>query len=196
MSNAFLSKCEPRVQAVAVLTPAACSTRENAALNQYWYSPATVSTLVVEALQHASRAAFVSTPSVYFSLPPCALRDSSRVFDIDPQWASEPAFTAYDFRAPLAVPPELHQSFDYVLVDPPFITSEAIAAYASTVKLLLAPGGKVLISTVSENAPLLRELLGLTPLTFLPSCPHLVYQFTLFSNYDSEALGQPNPELQ
>jgi len=172
------------------------NTCENATLNQYWYSPATVAVLVAEVLQHGTRAAFVSTPSVFFSLPPCALKDCSRVFDIDPQWKGNAAFTAYDFRAPLAVPKELLHSFDFVLIDPPFITSEVLQAYASTTRLLLAPGGKVLLSTVAENAPLLLELLSLTPLHFLPACPTLVYQFTLFSNYQSDALGLPNPELQ
>jgi hypothetical protein len=48
---------------------------------------------------------------------------------------------------------------------------------------------------VAENAPLLRELLGLEPQAFLPSLPHLVYQFSFFANYESALMSQPNPEL-
>jgi hypothetical protein len=85
--------------------------------------------------------------------------------------------------------------FDFALIDPPFITHATWQQYATSIKLLLAPGGKVLASTVAENAPLLRELLGLEPQAFLPSLPHLVYQFSFFANYESALMSQPNPEL-
>ena len=62
------------------------------------------------------------------------------------------------------------------MIDPPFITAACLEGYAATVRLLLAPGGKVLLSTVRENEALLAGLLGLKPLAFLPSLPHLVYQ--------------------
>ena len=86
--------------------------------------------------------------------------------------------------------------FDYVFCDPPFITAPVVTYYATSIRLLLAPGGRVLFTTVSENAALLKELLGLAgPLQFLPSVPNLVYQFTFFANYDSHLLQQSNPEL-
>ena len=88
------------------------------------------------------------------------------------------------------------RQFDFVLCDPPFITAPVLTCYATSIRLLLAPGGRVLLSTVAENAPLLKELLGLAgPQRFLPSIPHLVYQFALFSSYDSELLSASNPEL-
>jgi hypothetical protein len=43
-----------------------------------------------------------------------------------------------------------------------------------TSKLLLAPGGKVLATTIQENAPMMKELLDVNPTTFFPSIPHLV----------------------
>jgi hypothetical protein len=30
---------------------------------------------------------------------------------------------------------------------------------------------------------------------FRPSIPHLVYQYSLYANYDSEGLGNKNPEI-
>ena len=62
------------------------------------------------------------------------------------------------------------------MIDPPFITHACLERYAKTIRLLLAPGGKVLIATVLENAPLLKELLGVEVQNYLPSVPHLVYQ--------------------
>lgn len=49
-------------------------TKEDAKLNQYWYSPNTIATIVNEVMQlkrenENIRVACISTPSVYFSLP-------------------------------------------------------------------------------------------------------------------------------
>ena len=41
-------------------------------------------------------------------------------------------------------------------------------------RLLLGEGGKVLASTIQENAPMMEALLGVRPQRFLPSIPHLV----------------------
>ncbi|KAF5838693.1 hypothetical protein DUNSADRAFT_2389 [Dunaliella salina] len=61
--------------------------------NQYWYSARTIQKLAQE-LQEcgASSIAFLSTPSVYFSLPKGELRSKSWLFDYDDQWAQEPNF--------------------------------------------------------------------------------------------------------
>ena len=82
-----------------------------------------------------------------------------------------------------------------MLIDPPFITEDVWRKYATTAKLLLAPGGRVLASTVAENAPLMAELLGAKPLAFKPSIPNLVYQYNLFASYDAPCLAERNPEI-
>ena len=56
-------------------------------------------------------------------------------------------------------------------------------------------GGRVILTTVIENASLLNQLLDATPTNFLPSIPHLVYQYNLFTNYPSEIFAQKNPEI-
>jgi hypothetical protein len=48
--------------------------------------------------------------------------------------------------------------------------------YAITAKALLAPGGRLLCTTIAENAPMMAEILGVAPTAFRPSIPHLVYQ--------------------
>ena len=53
----------------------------------------------------------------------------------------------------------------------------------------------MLASTVRENAPLLKQLLGLERQVFLPNLPSLVYQFSFFCNYDSAQLCHSNPAL-
>lgn len=63
--------------------------------------------------------------------------------------------------------------------------------------MLLRPGGPglVLCSTISENASFMKELLGANPCEFKPSIPNLVYQYSLYVNYDSDRLGVANPEI-
>jgi hypothetical protein len=55
--------------------------------------------------------------------------------------------------------------------------------------------GKVLASTVAENAPLMQQLFSATPCAFQPSIPHLVYQYNLYANYPSSALAVVNAEI-
>lgn len=55
--------------------------------------------------------------------------------------------------------------------------------------------GKVIATTTAENEELLHELLGVRPTVFLPSIPHLVYQYSLYTNYDAPTFAEPNPEV-
>ena len=41
----------------------------------------------------------------------------------------------------------------------------------------------------------MEEILGVVPAKFRPSIPHLVYQYNVYINYDSVALGELNPEI-
>lgn len=123
------------------------------------------------------------------------LRGGSKVLDLDEQWSDDPAFVRYDFNEPEKIPTELHQSFDGVLVDPPFITAEVWAKYAEAVKLLLKPGGKVICTTIAENAAMMEELLDSKPAAFKPSIPNLIYQYDLYCNFEPTVLSQSNPEV-
>jgi hypothetical protein len=61
--------------------------------------------------------------------------------------------------------------------------------------LILAPGGKILLSTIDENEGFIKELLGAERRTYRPSIPNLVYQYSFYSNYESEGLLSKNPEI-
>ena len=96
-----------------------------------------------------------------------------------------------------------------VLIDPPFITREVWEKYTEAVKLLLKPNGKILLSTIckslytfclltsclAENESLMMELLGVKSQSFKPSIPNLVYQYSLYANYESKLLSNSNPEI-
>ena len=71
--------------------------KENADMNQYWYSKPTIEFMAREVEQvcggseagvaDAKKAAFLSTPSIYFSLKDKAVKENSKVFDVSSQFA-------------------------------------------------------------------------------------------------------------
>ena len=94
--------------------------------------------------------------------------------------------------------PELVHSFDMVVIDPPFIVREVWEKYTKCAKYLLKENDanvRVLGTTVFENAPLMGELFGCKPQAFMPSIPHLVYQYNLYTNYQSDVFDKKNPEI-
>ena len=189
--------------------------KENADLNQYWYSQPTIDALCSAAVelsarttiimdQHStrsppsSRIAFLSTPSLYFALP-AAARAGHAVLDLDTQWASDPGFIRYDFNDGAGgLPASALGSFGVVVIDPPFITEPVWRQYAAAAHALLAPGGHVLCTTVAENQGLLASLFpGCARVPFQPSIPHLVYQYDCFCSAQPvpAALAVLNPEI-
>ena len=172
----------------------------NADLNQYWYSANTIATLV-QAVREVPRAgarlrcAFVSTPSLFFAMDPQECIDC-RVLDYDRALgANYEQYVFYDFHEPTKLPAELAGAFGLVVIDPPYIEQDVWRQYSKTAKFLLAEDGFVLGTTILENATLLHELLGVRPNNYLPSIPHLPYQYATFTNYQTAALQQRNPEV-
>ncbi|CAE7227960.1 EEF1AKMT1 [Symbiodinium sp. CCMP2456] len=168
-------------------------TVERADLNQYWFSQPTLSTFVEECDVHGS-SALVSSPSVYFSLPE-ERRRNCKVFDFDRQWDSDPGFVFYDFHQPEDLPEALRGAFSFVLIDPPFITREVWEKYAITARFLACEGARILCTTIAENAQLMAELLDLHPVLYRPGIPNLVYQYSIYVNYESDRLNELNPEI-
>ena len=86
----------------------------------------------------------------------------------DKKWEADRGFVFYDYKQPEDVPEALKGSFDLIVVDPPFITEEVWAKYTTTIKLLLKEGvndeniphGKMILTTLFENAEMMGRLLG------------------------------------
>ena len=56
--------------------------KENADFNQYWFSNNTIQFLVNESSTQGKNIAFLSTPSVYYSLTDKDIKLNSNVFDV------------------------------------------------------------------------------------------------------------------
>ena len=101
----------------------------------------------------------------------------------------------YDFNKPEEIPESEKGLYDFVVIDPPYITREVWEKYAEAVKIVLADGGKILLSTIDENEAMLQEVLNVRRVTFRPSIPNLVYQYSFYANYEDEELDKVNPEI-
>lgn len=78
-------------------------------MNQYWYSKATIQFMVQQVTDMCQpsgeeeqslfkKCAFLSTPSIYFSLKDKSVKEVAKVFDIDTKFAKDPNFVYYDFN--------------------------------------------------------------------------------------------------
>ena len=211
---------------------------EDPTLNQYWYSARTIRAIIDELESTTTtnnatakpnddktgaarrlRIAFLSTPSLYFSLSPGAgsVRESSIVFDFDTQWSDHPNYQFFDYNdVDGTISDEMRGTFDMCVIDPPFITKDVWAKYATAAQLCLRSpssssllgddgggdggrGGKVMCTTVAENETLLNTLFGggIRSVKFMPSIPHLPYQYRLFVNFEptSSSLNDWNDEI-
>ena len=103
------------------------------------------------------------------------------LFQIDTKFSKDPNYVYYDFNKPEDIPSNLINYFDFVLIDPPFITEEVWSKYADAAKKIITKDesglitGKFLGSSIVENKEMLERLLDLQPKNFKPSIPNLIY---------------------
>lgn len=61
-------------------------------------------------------------------------------------------FVPFDFNKPEAIPTELHCSFDFLVIDPPFITKEVWQQYAAAANVLSRSNqSKILLTTIGKT---------------------------------------------
>jgi len=201
MSVAAAAAAVASASAEVPAAAAAAFARPKAEFNQYWHSAATTSAINTEVLQLPGPAVFLSTPSLFCALPAAArAARGDALLDIDAaSFSGLAGFHAWDYAAGVAgLPPTLLGRCALAVIDPPFITAEVWQAYAAAAAALLAPGGAIIATTTRENEALLARLLGadLVRTPFLPSIPHLVYQYSLFTRgFTPTVLGRANPEI-
>jgi hypothetical protein len=175
---------------------------EKADLNQYWYSRETVNQIVneIESVQ-PNKVAFLSTPSLFFKSLERNINSFLFEYDSSFKRIAGDRFVFYDFNLPEDIV-DHRESFDLIIIDPPFISAEVIEAYAKTCRILSNPDvrTRVMISSIAENSECIRQCFdrSLRPVRYMPCIPNLVYQYSLFVNYDpaeSSGLLQENPAL-
>lgn len=155
---------------------------------------------MISALPATHRTAFLSTPSLFYSISADErVRARHALLDIDTRFSSDSAVVHFDYTAPMAaIPLALHDAFDCVVIDPPFIDDDVWQRYAAASRVLLREGSdmRVLCTTIPENEALLQTLFPrIRRVAFQPSIPHLVYQYAAFCSWHAPGLEARNLEI-
>jgi hypothetical protein len=155
-------------------------------LSQFWHDDKTTKNLKRDILKNSApraRIACVSSPTCFL-----ALRAEDRdvhLFEFDDRFSVFTNFHFYDYRTPFAFE-SLESSFDFVVLDPPFLAEECFLKSAATVSRLLKPGGNILISTGVVLEPVIAEF-GCWNTEYQPIHANgLANEFRVFVNYDSQ----------
>jgi len=167
-------------------------------LAQIWFSAETIGILVAEldllvGAEGASKIAFLSTPSVYCSLP-THLRDRSHLFEYDigqfqvtnnaeeqedvHASAEESRCHFFDYKVEDfcdIIPAEVRHSFDIIVADPPSISVYALRQYCEAIRVLAKHEGEsssatkttVIFATLEDNQQILAQ-----ELLLFPAIPH------------------------
>lgn len=175
-------------------------------INQYWFSEETINFIKNQVEKHTkdseSNIAFVSCPSIFFS---CSqeIQEKSILFDYDDRFPKRHKNAVkFDFNDFSNISTDYHHKFDFIVIDPPFITEKVWTSYAEFAKLISMSDSsnsliqsKIIACSIAENKEMLNKLLNFEIKKYQPSIPHLVYQYNFFSNYDDEELNKFNPEI-
>ena len=180
---------------------ASLATTESWQLSQFWYSEATSRFLAEEVGRCAAAAAaaspapplavFLSSPSAFKAYRAAFPAAPAALLEFDERFACfGAAFSRYDYNRPLELPPHLLGAAAVLMLDPPFLQRDCLAAFAQSVRALAAPGGaRVLLATGAVQLRAARELLGLRPTR--AAVEHaggrLSNPFKLFASYEGGA---------
>ncbi|XP_076466132.1 EEF1A lysine methyltransferase 1-like [Babylonia areolata] len=166
--------------------------QEDWQLSQFWYDEGTAERLAREALAVAGdngRIACISSPTAYKKIRQLkgeGVRAYCLEYDQRFQVFGED-FVFYDYQEPLRLPEEFQNSFDLVLVDPPFLSEECLCKTAVTVRHLMKD--KVLLCTGAVMTEVAERVLGVKPTPFLPRhTKQLQNEFRCFTNYNTVLL--------
>ncbi|KAG7163565.1 EEF1A lysine methyltransferase 1-like [Homarus americanus] len=140
------------------------SFEENWNMSQFWYSEETARSLAEECIRTAGNngsIACVSAPTLYRTLMKMEHSCSVKVLEFDTRFSVyKDDFIFYDFKDPLGVPRKLHEHFDVIVADPPYLSDDCFTKTAITVKFLMKPDATIIVCTGSVMEELAERLLG------------------------------------
>ncbi|EGF77614.1 hypothetical protein BATDEDRAFT_17697 [Batrachochytrium dendrobatidis JAM81] len=168
-------------------------------LSQFWYDVTTRNTLANESIQETfdnARIGCVSSPSVFVTLKKMGLSNRSiTVFEFDKRFnVYGDEFVFFDFNEPLTLDEKngerpLKGMFDFLIIDPPFLSEECLLKTAQTVRWLAKPTCKILICTGKVQTARIKAQLECIETDFLPLHQNgLQNEFRSFINYSSKTL--------
>ncbi|KAH6560424.1 hypothetical protein BASA61_008828 [Batrachochytrium salamandrivorans] len=171
--------------------------KEDWQLSQFWYANSTRDALAIESIKNTvdgGRIGCISSPSVFVTLK--RMNPEHRdlvVFEFDRRFdVYGDGFVFYDYSEPLALDEKdglrpLKGTFDYLLIDPPFLSEECWRKMAQTVRWLAKPDCKIIVCTGKQMRSLIEEELQCYATDYMPEHQNgLQNEFRAFINYPSE----------
>lgn len=164
-------------------------------LSQFWYDAETSQMLALEAIEQTaanSRIGCISSPSAFIALSKMECEDRKiNIFEFDCRFNVFPGFQFYDYNQPLDFAPGMESSFDYLIVDPPFLSKECWLKTAETVRFLSNENTKICICTGKVMKTTILNELNCIPTKFEPKHQNgLANEFGCFTNYESIQFGK------
>ncbi|KAL1747337.1 putative N6-adenine methyltransferase-domain-containing protein [Schizophyllum fasciatum] len=138
-------------------------------LSQFWYSARFAARLArgVAALARGQDAtvAFVCCPTAYVGFQHAYAHPGARLLEVDPRFEllARAQFVRFDLFVPQKLPAAMRGTVDVAVVDPPFLNEDTNAKAIKALKLLLAPGAKLLLLTGVSTEPILERLYTAPP---------------------------------
>ena len=108
------------------------------------------------------------------------------VFEFDRRFdAFGDEFVFYDYNEPLNFNPDLVAKFDFLIVDPPFLSNECWTKTSQSVMSLAKPNSKILVCTGLIMQPFIEAELNCFLTKFKPKHSNgLSNEFGCFANYN------------
>ncbi|KAL8928535.1 MAG: hypothetical protein Q9208_001769 [Pyrenodesmia sp. 3 TL-2023] len=172
--------------------------------SQFWYSDETATTLAEQLLDGATaetKIAIVSAPSVFVQLKNLLASQHKTpkvtLLEFDQRFSVFREFVRYDFQSPIKLPGEMKGTYDRVLCDPPFLSTDCQTKAALTVRWLSkasAPepqnaGPQWIACTGERMEGLIHKLYpGIKTTTFQPrhTQDRLSNDFRCYANFDCQ----------
>jgi 16S rRNA G966 N2-methylase RsmD len=172
--------------------------KEDWQLSQFWYTAETSELIAAEALEQThsnGRIGCIASPSAFVSLQKMGQNRELFLFEIDTRFdVFQNEFVCYDFNKPLDFPDELRKSFDYLIIDPPFLSQECWKKTSFTAKQLIKQGGKILVCTGMVMKQTVLAELNCRVVDFEPQHQNgLSNEFGCFINYKSAKFSMKSP---
>lgn len=125
--------------------------KEDWQLSQFWYTEDTSNALAQEAISQTlagQRIGCIASPSVYTALKKIEHDREPFVLEYDKRFnVFDEEFIFYDFNEPLAIDKSMRNSFDFLVIDPPFLSNACWSKVIQTAKYLIKEKGKIMVCT-------------------------------------------------
>ncbi|XP_006454853.1 hypothetical protein AGABI2DRAFT_198504 [Agaricus bisporus var. bisporus H97] len=139
-------------------------------LSQFWYSTSFANRLanLINKLEPCPRASigFISSPTAFVAFQHLYPRTNTRLLEVDERFAilAPSQYIPYDLNEPDKFPKELRESFDVVVLDPPFLNEATNVKVIRTLRQVLKPSAKVILLTSTSIEDVIKALYDFPPL--------------------------------